>query len=51
MTLEHVEMERLRTFERHVYRLDSLPDEIAEAIGRARMDPAHDRLNDLLDDD
>jgi hypothetical protein len=51
MTLEHAEMERLRTYERHVYRLDSLPDEIAEAIGGARMDPVHDHLNDLLDND
>lgn len=51
MTLEHAEMERLRTYERHVYRLDSLPDEIAEAIGGARMDPGHDHLNDLLDND
>ena len=37
--------------ERHVYRLDNLPAEIADAIEAARMDPAHDHLNELLDDD
>jgi len=48
---EYAELERLRAFERHVYRLDNLPDEIAEAIGEARVDPRHDHLNELLDDD
>jgi len=48
---EYAELERLRAFERHVYRLDNLPDEIADAISTARMDPAHDHLNELLDDD
>lgn len=48
---EYAELERLRAFERHVYRLDNLPDEIAEAIATARMDPAHDHLNELLGDD
>jgi addiction module HigA family antidote len=36
---------------RRVYRLDNLPDEIAEAIEAARMDAAHDHLNELLNDD
>lgn len=48
---EYAELERLRAFERQVYRLDDLPAEIAEAIEMARMDPAHNHLNDLLDDD
>ena len=48
---EYAELERLRAFERQVYRLDDLPAEIAEAIEMARMDPAHNNLNDLLDDD
>jgi prevent-host-death family protein len=48
---EYAELERLRAFERHVYRLDNLPDEIAEAIAAARMDPAHDHVNELLDQD
>ncbi len=48
---EYAELERLRAFERRVYRLDNLPDEIAEAIAAARMDPAHDHLNEILDDD
>lgn len=48
---EYAELERLRAFERQVYRLDDLPAEIAEAIKVARMDPAHNHLNDLLDDD
>ncbi len=48
---EYAELERLRAFERHVYRLDNLPHKVAEAIAAARMDPAHDHLNELLDDD
>ena len=48
---EYVELERLRAFERRVHRLDNLPAEIADAIEAARMDPAHDHLNELLDDD
>jgi len=48
---EYAELERLRAFERQVYRLENLPPEIADAIEAARMDPAHDHLNELLDDD
>ncbi len=48
---EYAELERLRAFERQVYRLEDLPAEIAEAIEVARMDPAHNHLNDLLDAD
>lgn len=48
---EYAELQRLRAFERRVYRLESLPAEIADAIQAARMDPAHDNLNELLDDD
>jgi len=45
---EYEELQRLRAFERRVYALRELPAEIAEAIEGARMDPAHDHLNDLL---
>ena len=48
---EFAELERLRAFERQVFRLDDLPAEIADAIEVARMDPAHNYLNDLLDAD
>jgi hypothetical protein len=39
------------TFERWVYRVKELPVEIVEAIKASRMDPAHDHLNALLDDE
>ena len=47
---EYAELERLRAFERRVYRLGNLPAEIADAIESARMDPANDHLNELLND-
>ncbi|WP_405219965.1 type II toxin-antitoxin system prevent-host-death family antitoxin [Lentisalinibacter sediminis] len=48
---EYAELERLRAFERRVYRLDNLPAEIADAIEVAQMDSAHDHLNELLNED
>lgn len=48
---EYAELERLRAFERRVYRLDNLPAEIADAIEGAQMDSAHDHLNELLNED
>jgi PHD/YefM family antitoxin component YafN of YafNO toxin-antitoxin module len=47
---EYAELSRLRAFERRVYRTKNLPKEIIKAIKTARMDPAHDHLNALLDD-
>jgi PHD/YefM family antitoxin component YafN of YafNO toxin-antitoxin module len=47
---EYEELRRLREFERRVYRLKGLPPELAEAIKKAKMDSAHDRLNELLED-
>jgi len=34
--------------EREVYRIEDLPAEVAEVIQGAKMNPAHDRLNELL---
>jgi len=48
---EYAELERLRAFERRVYRLDNLPAEIADAIEVAQMDSAHGHLNELLNED
>jgi PHD/YefM family antitoxin component YafN of YafNO toxin-antitoxin module len=47
---EYQELQRLRKFERRVYRIKELPAEIAEAIEASKMDPKHDHLNALLDD-
>ncbi len=47
---EYEELRRLREFERRVYRLKGLPPEVAEAIKKAKMDAAHDHLNELLED-
>jgi PHD/YefM family antitoxin component YafN of YafNO toxin-antitoxin module len=47
---EYAELQRLRTLERRAYRLDDLPADVADAIEASKMDPAHDRLNELLED-
>ena len=47
---EYEELQRLRAFERRVHRIKDLPPEIAEAIQGAKMNPAHDHLNALLDE-
>lgn len=47
---EYAELQRLRNFERRVYRMENLPPEITEAIKGSRMDSAHDHLNTLLDE-
>ena len=47
---EYEELQRLRKFERRVYRLKGLPKEIAEAIKTSRMDASHDHLNALLEE-
>lgn len=47
---EFEELRRLRAFERRVYGIKDLPEEIAETIKGAKMNPAHDHLNALLDE-
>jgi hypothetical protein len=46
---EYAELERLRAYERRVYRIEELPESIAQAISEAKMDPKHLHLNALLD--
>ena len=46
---EYAELERLRAYERRVYRIEELPESIAQAISEAKMDPKHGHLNALLD--
>jgi prevent-host-death family protein len=47
---EFEELQRLRAFERRVHRINDLPAEIADAIESSKMNPAHDHLNELLDE-
>lgn len=47
---EYAELQRLRALERRVYRLSELPADIADEIEGTHMSPAHDHLNDLLND-
>ena len=47
-THEYAELQRLRALERRVYRIGELPADIADAIERSEMNPAHDHLNSLL---
>lgn len=46
---DYQKLQRLRNFERRVYRLERLPAAIAEAIEASAMDPKHDHLNALVD--
>ena len=46
---EYAELVRLRAFERRVYRIEELPENIAQAISEAEMDPKHEHRNALLD--
>ena len=46
---EYDELQHLRAFARRVYRLKSLPADLAAAIEASKMSPAHDHLNALLD--
>ena len=41
---------RLKRRDRQVFGVGELPDETVEAIRRARMDPRHDDLDDLIKD-
>ena len=47
---EYEELQRLRAFQRRVYRIKSLPPAIAKAIKDSKMDSAHEHLNHLMDD-
>ena len=47
---EFEELQRLRAFERRAYRINDMPAEIAGAIEGSKMNPAHDHLNELLDE-
>ncbi len=46
---EYAELERLRAFERRVYRIEELPASVVQAIAESTMDPRHEHLNALLD--
>lgn len=46
---EYAELERLRAFERRVYRIEELPASVVQAIAEPTMDPRHEHLNALLD--
>jgi len=46
---EYAELERLRAYQRRVYRIEELPEDVVQAISAAKMDPKHEHLNALLD--
>jgi PHD/YefM family antitoxin component YafN of YafNO toxin-antitoxin module len=46
---EYAELERLRAYQRRVYRIEELPENVVQAISEAKMDPKHEHLNALLD--
>lgn len=45
------EYARLKRRDRRVHLAAELPDDLLAEVERARMDPRHDHLNALLDDD
>lgn len=46
---EFEEYQRLKAMPRHTYHISELPEDIADVIEKAAMDPAHNHLNRLLD--
>lgn len=49
--IEYEEMQRLKALSRRVVRTVDLTEEEIEQIASARMDPEHDHLNKLLEDE
>jgi hypothetical protein len=47
---EYVEYQRLKARARRVYHISELPEETIAALVSARMNPAHESLNDHLDE-
>lgn len=47
---EFHELQRLRALERRVYGVEELPQEVAEAIEKSKMNPSHGHLDALLDE-
>jgi PHD/YefM family antitoxin component YafN of YafNO toxin-antitoxin module len=43
---EYAELERLRAYQRRVYRIEELPEDVVQAISAAKMDPKHEALLD-----
>jgi hypothetical protein len=48
---EFAEYQRLKALARRAYHISELPADIADAIEQAGMDPAHDHLDRLLDEE
>ncbi len=46
---EYAEYQRLKSLSRRVYHVSELPEETVATLKTARMNPAHDHLNNLLD--
>ena len=47
---EYAEYQRLKARACRVYHVSELPEATVQALASARMSPAHDHLNKLLDD-
>ncbi len=47
---EYAEYQKLKTHARRAYHLSELPEETVTALAVAHMDPAHGRLDRLMDD-
>jgi PHD/YefM family antitoxin component YafN of YafNO toxin-antitoxin module len=47
---EYSEYKRLKSYARRAYHISELPQDLADAIEKARMDPKHNHLNKLLDE-
>ncbi len=45
------EYQRLKRRDREVFGLDDMPPDLIDAIRNAKMDPRHDHLNALLDEE
>lgn len=45
---EFIEYQRLKVLSRRSYHVSELPEETLQAMSMARMNPAHDHLNELM---
>lgn len=47
---EFSEYQRLKALSRRPYHISELPEETLKAMSTAKMNPAHDHLNELMND-
>ncbi len=47
---EYEELQKLKALSRRAYHISELPEETLKAMAAAKMNPAHNHLNELMND-